>query len=735
MPTQSDAEDSAPNRSNTQLEESGKDPQSSPNLDTPPKAGGLEWNDYDPEETDTEDLALYRQGGLHPIIPGDFLGDDRRYEVVHKLGSGASSTVWLCHDTFESSWIAIKVLTANLSSGPDPYAKFWEAVKGTSLEEIEAANLVVHKREFWLHGPNGKHRCLVLQLLGRPAGDHYSEFQNPNLERLLKHRCYQMVEAVHFLQTRGLYHRKFSDDVVLMKMRSLDGIPKEEFCSHVPPPRALRPHKLIQLKGQLDDGHVPEYITCPANLEGLHWRYGTNGIAIIEAESSSRVPREVKLSLPSLDAPEIVFEGAAADQRAQIWSLANMIWRIRVGNLPFGSSWLSSHEVVIANMEFLLGQLPRKYKGPWETVLLGKRRGWKPRFHDDQDPEKVLWGNWRMLVDATAALRERISQEEEELKVNQQSVRGSTQDESSSSTSPRDAEIKSFANKYQCFEGSHRYEPVKLSEAFEGRLLGRYRVITTDGEGRKVRDDEFKPDGWIKGVYCRGDLTKRVTQFNTPLEQDLATDWPGCHPEPSPFWPGYDSRYDGSVDGEWDNTVRRVPDEEIPLLADLFGNMWRYNPKERSTTAEILEHPWFYNRMPVDPRYDKGIEKEQGLAIPERSDNKVQDSVQDHIVMLGKDAPEQNAKGEVLTQLATEEQPKELADSSDQMKTSEAKTSHDTTSVERVGRTSAEGRPRLSVGFGETPEKKKAQSKRKTETESTSGSSKKSRPNEASKEA
>ncbi|KAK9792156.1 putative Protein kinase domain-containing protein [Seiridium cardinale] len=741
MPAPSDTRYLAPSGSNRQLGESEKDPQLSPNPDTSPRAGGLDWDDYDPEETDTEDLALYRQGGYHPIIPGDFLGDDRRYEVVHKLGSGESSTVWLCHDTSESSWIAIKVLTADLSVGPDPYATFWESVNGTSIEEIESAHLVVHKREFWLQGPNGKHRCFILPVLGRPAGDHYMELRDSNLPRLLKHRCYQIVEAEHFIQARGLHHSDFVNDV-LMKLKSLDGVSKENIYQLIAPIRRLTPRKLIRLKEQLGHSHVPEYITCPANRERLDWGYGTNDIAVIGVESSFRVPRRIKIALPTLDAPEVVFEGAAVDQRTQIWLLANVIWKTRIGNLAFGNAWYSPHEVAIANMEFLLGPLPRKYKGPWETVLLGKRRGWKPRFHDDQDPAKVLWGNWRMLVDATAALRERISQEEEESKVNQPPSKDSIQIESPHSISPRDAEIKSYANKYQSFDGPDRSEPVNLSETFEKRLLGRYRVITTDG-GRDVEDDEFEPDAWVRGVYCRGDLTKRVNQFNTPLEQDLATDWPGCHSKPSPFWPGYDPREDWSIDGEWGNNIRQVPDEEIPLFADLLGKMWRYDPEERITTAEILEHPWFDDRMPVDPFHERieaekphyDYKEKQDVGNAESSDDKVQDSSRHHEQILAKYTPEWNVEGEVPTQPATEEQPKELADSSDQMKTSEARTLLDTTSVERVGRTSAEGRPRVSVGFGETPEKKEAHSKRKAETESTSGSSKKPKPNEASKEA
>ena len=44
-----------------------------------------------------EPLALYREGGYHPVHLGDRLQDDR-YVVVHKLGWGLNGTTWLARD-------------------------------------------------------------------------------------------------------------------------------------------------------------------------------------------------------------------------------------------------------------------------------------------------------------------------------------------------------------------------------------------------------------------------------------------------------------------------------------------------------------------------------------------------------------------------------------------------------------------------------------------------------------
>lgn len=64
---------------------------------------------------DLEDPELYRVDGYHPVHLHDYLGDNNRYKVVHKLGSGRLSIVWLCRDLEKSASVALKVLIAGAS--------------------------------------------------------------------------------------------------------------------------------------------------------------------------------------------------------------------------------------------------------------------------------------------------------------------------------------------------------------------------------------------------------------------------------------------------------------------------------------------------------------------------------------------------------------------------------------------------------------------------------------------
>jgi serine/threonine protein kinase len=50
----------------------------------------------------------------HPVNIGDILGEkENQYEVIHKLGSGGFSTVWLARQANKKRYFALKILCAN----------------------------------------------------------------------------------------------------------------------------------------------------------------------------------------------------------------------------------------------------------------------------------------------------------------------------------------------------------------------------------------------------------------------------------------------------------------------------------------------------------------------------------------------------------------------------------------------------------------------------------------------
>jgi hypothetical protein len=60
---------------------------------------------------DTESIYAYRPGGFHPVTIGDVLAD--RYLIVHKLGFGGWSTIWMARDQHCGQYVAVKIALAS----------------------------------------------------------------------------------------------------------------------------------------------------------------------------------------------------------------------------------------------------------------------------------------------------------------------------------------------------------------------------------------------------------------------------------------------------------------------------------------------------------------------------------------------------------------------------------------------------------------------------------------------
>jgi serine/threonine-protein kinase SRPK3 len=166
-------------------------------------------------DDDLEKLHGFRPGGYNPIHLQDELYDGQ-YRVIHKLGHGRYSTVWLCQDQHANtpSYVAVKILIAS------------EATKGNCGEVFLAANLTregqgvqqVDKtlvrqhlcrplKQFLSQSPNGTHICLVYPVLGPTVRDVASIFDGQlNAIETLQDISRQSVSGLAALHSRGICH-------------------------------------------------------------------------------------------------------------------------------------------------------------------------------------------------------------------------------------------------------------------------------------------------------------------------------------------------------------------------------------------------------------------------------------------------------------------------------------------------------------------------------------------------
>jgi serine/threonine protein kinase len=152
-------------------------------------------------------LSHYRPGGYHPIYLGDQLHG--RYRIIHKLGSGGYSTIWLARDEQQQHGLgAVKVGTS--------YSRSREveilSILSQSLQLLSdgfggQSPIRPLLDSFDVKGPNGIHPCYVTapamcSLSGAKSASYNSVFQL-DVGRAL---AAQLVLAVASIHSQGVVH-------------------------------------------------------------------------------------------------------------------------------------------------------------------------------------------------------------------------------------------------------------------------------------------------------------------------------------------------------------------------------------------------------------------------------------------------------------------------------------------------------------------------------------------------
>lgn len=157
---------------------------------------------------DVERLEDYRPGGYHPVQIDDRL--HRRYRVVHKLGHGAFSTVWLALDDTTSKYVAVKVGTADADRREvDILSQLTRgaatAACRNATEKASMIPLVLDR--FSLDGPNGTHSCVVT-FPARCSLMDAKEASDPRLFQLdvARSLAAQLAIALSFVHSQGYAH-------------------------------------------------------------------------------------------------------------------------------------------------------------------------------------------------------------------------------------------------------------------------------------------------------------------------------------------------------------------------------------------------------------------------------------------------------------------------------------------------------------------------------------------------
>ena len=156
-----------------------------------------------------EDIEKYRKGGFHPIHLGDCLKGGR-YCILHRLGYGGFSTVWLARDEHKDRLVSLKVITAEASQQRNELGLLRHLDEHLQADSCRGS-IMAALDDFIIDGPNGTHRCYVSQPGGPnlfAISDSPGEIAGTRRLRspLARKISQQLAKAVSMMHDVGIVH-------------------------------------------------------------------------------------------------------------------------------------------------------------------------------------------------------------------------------------------------------------------------------------------------------------------------------------------------------------------------------------------------------------------------------------------------------------------------------------------------------------------------------------------------
>ncbi|KAK2012448.1 kinase-like protein [Colletotrichum eremochloae] len=343
---------------------------------------------------DVERLRDYRPGGYHPIEIDDRL--HKRYRIVHKLGHGTFSTVWLALDERTSKYVAVKIGTADadmqeveilsqLTTGVPDYS---HAAHKTSM-----IHPVIDR--FSLDGPNGTHPCFVTV----PARCSLMDAKEASDSRLFelsvaRSLAAQLAMAISLVHSQGYAHGDLHLGNLLLQLPpSFNGLSVYELYAEIGAPE---PEPVIRLD-RLDKSSTSSAAGIPSYAVPAVWLgIASDEITLTEAKlllgdfgvafrpsDKSRFESYTPLVIRP---PEAYFEPTTPLSFASdIWSLGCTIFEL-LAHRSLIDGILAPQDEITAQQVHLQAPLPSEWWDNWE-----QRSKWFDEAGIPLSNERDIW--------------------------------------------------------------------------------------------------------------------------------------------------------------------------------------------------------------------------------------------------------------------------------------------------------------------------------------------------------
>ncbi|KAM9326837.1 SRSF protein kinase 3-like [Gastrophryne carolinensis] len=307
------------------------------------------------KDLDQENPVEYCQGGYHAAQIGEHL--NRRYQVMHKVGWGYFSTVWLCRDLQMKKCVAVKITKSGkkFSEAAMDEIALLNCVNGARRKESQGENIIKFLHDFRLIGENGLHIltllnvCLVFELLG-PSLLHVMRNHGPNGLPLIcvKRILQQVLQGLNFLHKKcRIIHTDIKPENILVcvKEDTLERYIKEAaIWSQNRTNEGIDANFLTHL---FETGNVDMLGVKIADLGSACWTYK---------------PFSEEIQTQQYRALEVLL-GSGYSTPADIWSVACMAFEMATSYFlfePQAGKNFSRNDDHIACIIELLGRIPPK---------------------------------------------------------------------------------------------------------------------------------------------------------------------------------------------------------------------------------------------------------------------------------------------------------------------------------------------------------------------------------------
>jgi serine/threonine-protein kinase SRPK3 len=355
------------------------------------------------KKLEQEDLSHYKKGGYHPVQIGDLF--ESRYLVTKKLGWGVFSTVWLCHDQVENIYVALKICKS---------ARFYTEAATSEINILQdvkekqkspEGNIYFSQKSFIVNlldsfthrGPNGRHVCLVFEILGMNLLEisKIYEFQGIPLE-ICKSFFIQILKSLDFLhRVCGIIHTDLKLENILLKLTPIQVSQLMEYGEIFTQirRRVERVEEIPKLFGRsMSDANIQRFAKRNNRIENLN-------DLVLKKQREDEVFFNPKLEIKIVDlgnavyasgtcnneiqtreyrSPEVIL-GYKYSTSADIWSFGCIAFEMLTGEelfTPITGNGFAEDDDHLAAIWELLGEFPVD----WAQESL---RGWK-YFMNDQ---------------------------------------------------------------------------------------------------------------------------------------------------------------------------------------------------------------------------------------------------------------------------------------------------------------------------------------------------------------